>query len=398
MKRIDLQPIFITGAPRSGTTLLAAILAAHTRLSCGPETRFFKFLSYNDETKLLFDWPNNAVDFLFSIKLSEVPVPVHYQLSSKQIFDFLNQRTPSVPNILAALTEQFMIREGKQRWIEKSPENTLHANLIRIFFPRSPIINIIRDPRDVALSMLKTPDSWAPSTFQQALWLWKQYDKMCSVNNDNNNLYYEIQFEDLVENPEYEVRKLCKYLGEEFESNMLSTSKSASKVITETEIWKHLASKPIQKSRARVWQKELTKEENRFSQSLIGDRLIHYNYSYNENFRYYAKIYPSINLIINDKKLLENLHKNNIKFWKNEDEDIEQIIIYIGDPDRDRWLSSHKPRRWLETVKIAGQIIYHKISGIDIYWITHHEGNNVTGISTYILSFVFKIVGAHNNI
>ena len=30
--------------PRSGTTLLAAMMGAHPRLMCGPETHFFHFL------------------------------------------------------------------------------------------------------------------------------------------------------------------------------------------------------------------------------------------------------------------------------------------------------------------------------------------------------------------
>ena len=34
-------PIFIVGVPRSGTTLLSAMLAAHSRLSCGPENSLF---------------------------------------------------------------------------------------------------------------------------------------------------------------------------------------------------------------------------------------------------------------------------------------------------------------------------------------------------------------------
>ena len=35
------QPIFIVGFPRSGTTLLAGVLGAHSRMVCGPETEFF---------------------------------------------------------------------------------------------------------------------------------------------------------------------------------------------------------------------------------------------------------------------------------------------------------------------------------------------------------------------
>ena len=39
------KPIFIVGAPRSGTTLLSAILGSHSRIACGPETQFFSKLN-----------------------------------------------------------------------------------------------------------------------------------------------------------------------------------------------------------------------------------------------------------------------------------------------------------------------------------------------------------------
>ena len=80
-------PIFVVGVPRSGTTLLAAMLAAHGSLSCGTETRFFHFLSQTDAEKLIKaeNWPDSATDFLFKLKLVDIPVPEHYALRKEQI-------------------------------------------------------------------------------------------------------------------------------------------------------------------------------------------------------------------------------------------------------------------------------------------------------------------------
>src|SRR5262249_42608174 len=63
-------PIFVTGVPRSGTTLLAAMLGAHPRLVCGPENYFFQCLADVGARALCrrADWPKAAIDFLFSIQ------------------------------------------------------------------------------------------------------------------------------------------------------------------------------------------------------------------------------------------------------------------------------------------------------------------------------------------
>ena len=119
-----------------------------------PETRFFHFLAKTNIDQLLDLWPENAIHFLFSIVLIK-PIPVHYGISRSEIRSYLENQTPSVPAVLSSLTEQIMVKEGKHRWVEKSPENTVQLDLVRQYFHRSPVIRILRDPRDVAPSMIK---------------------------------------------------------------------------------------------------------------------------------------------------------------------------------------------------------------------------------------------------
>ena len=73
------SPIFVVGVPRSGTTLLAAMLGAHPRLVCGPETYFFQCLRDVDARALCrrSDWPKAAVDFLFSIRYVGESMPAN---------------------------------------------------------------------------------------------------------------------------------------------------------------------------------------------------------------------------------------------------------------------------------------------------------------------------------
>src|SRR5690606_2204568 len=97
------EPIFVVGAPRSGTTLLAAQLAAHSKLSCGPETHFFRWFAQADAAALLqpTTWPAPALDFIGAIRYrqfddqSTAPLIKKYGVTAAQIESALRQMPPS---------------------------------------------------------------------------------------------------------------------------------------------------------------------------------------------------------------------------------------------------------------------------------------------------------------
>src|SRR5690606_7190047 len=85
------EPIVIVGAPRSGTTLLAAILASHSRICCGQETHFFSKLGSSAVEEALNDpeWPRQATVLLASLDLSGQAVHELYGVTREEISDYL---------------------------------------------------------------------------------------------------------------------------------------------------------------------------------------------------------------------------------------------------------------------------------------------------------------------
>ena len=115
------QPIFIVGFPRSGTTLLAGMFGAHSKMICGPETEFFTGLEMANRGNRLCraaTWPEEAANYLFSI-VHEKPIPDYYGITRDEIISYLKQRERSRPAILESLTETYMKRHGKQRWSKR---------------------------------------------------------------------------------------------------------------------------------------------------------------------------------------------------------------------------------------------------------------------------------------
>jgi len=114
--------VFIVGSPRSGTTLLGEILDKHDKISQWYEPYFVwdhYFRSYLHDKR-------NAVDATIKIK--------------KQIYnDFLKYKK----------------KTGSKIIVDKSPRNSLKIPFIRKIFPRARFIHIVRDGRDVTLSIYK---------------------------------------------------------------------------------------------------------------------------------------------------------------------------------------------------------------------------------------------------
>lgn len=391
-------PIFIVGVPRSGTTLLAAMLSSHSCLSCGPETRFFHFLAKTNPDLLCesHSWPGEALKFLFATNLVGIPVPEHYKVDSSQIQSYLVQHKPAIPSIISCLTEQAMIRKGKSRWIEKSPEHLKHVYTIRKYFPYSPIIRIVRDPRDVSLSLMKVP--WAPSDFLDALMLWRNYDEQSAFFFQNDKNTHTMFYEKLVVSPDIELKNLCNFIGENYESRMLDTSDSFANVVAEKEVWHRIVSKPVDKTRIRLWKKEISREENRIAEALIGDRLKIYGYDNMERLDQVAVVYPSLSTLVRYRKSLASLISDGTRFWKIDSDLQRPLMIYVGHPDRDRWLRFGKPERLFDASHVIIEILKRKLSRQDIYWIRDENDCVKSGVLAWLLTFVLKLLAIHRKV
>jgi hypothetical protein len=362
------------------------MLAGHRKLSCGPETRFFHFLSRADWNVEADPDLERAIDFLFDLNLAGQPVPHHYRLSAETLRSYLRVKSVSVATLLSSLTEQFMARQGKRRWVEKSPEHLLYANDIREFFPYSPIIRIVRDPRDVALSLARV--SWGPRSYVEALSLWRRYEGESASFFCQDDNTYTIYYEELVRSPEAVMEDLCEFIGEEYEDQMLDTSNSARMLVTEMETHKQRVYKPPDRTRVQVWKGELSQENNLLAEALLGDYLRDHGYECRESFSHAAQVFPSLELLLNYPDSVVSLAAKGVRFWGDFDDAVADTSIFVGEPDQDRWLRYEKPARWWDLLTITAHIAETKLRHRTLYWV--RDQNSLTGVghSARLVQFV----------
>jgi len=388
---MNREPVFVVGVARSGTTLLTAMLSAHSSLSCGPETHFFRRLAEVEVDQLCDPetWPEPAANFISSIRHSAFTgyesksLLEKYELDPAQIADYLADKKPAIPNILASVTEQYMTRLGKRRWIEKTPDHLEFVHLIRKYFPVSPIVRIIRDPRDVALSLMRVP--WGASLFLEALLFWKRLDEASAefFSTDQNSL--TVRFEDLISDTEAELKKLCEFVGEDYEQVMLDTSSSGRRVNSRNVPWKTKASQSPDTGRIASWRNELTREENQLAEALLGDRLVTYAYPQEEGFDRLGEIYPSALIAPKYVDGLKSVAASGVRFWKTDQGESPSVKIYLGDPGYDNWLQGKKSEKLVNTLSISSSIVKARLQRDTVCWIPEPTDDQWSGYSAYLL-------------
>lgn len=196
----DPDIVFICGALRSGTTLLRLMVDQHPRLSNPGEMDFlFEYDASYDDTEAL----------------------AHYakEISRNRVFRALGLKidpTLTYDMLVRSLVDQCR-REGEILTIN------VHRNFQRIpdIFPDAGFIHLLRDPRDVARSSIGM--GWAGNVYYGVdHWIASEKDFEALAGRISSHQHYELTFEDLVTEPEAALSGLCRFLGEQFDPEMLA--------------------------------------------------------------------------------------------------------------------------------------------------------------------------------
>ncbi len=218
----EAEMIFICGMPRSGTTLVEQIIAAHPSVTGAGEVDILSGLPD--------DYPSGIAD------LGAADIRV--------LSDTYLARLPVAP------------RDG-MRVTDKTPQNVFFLGLIQVLFPKAKIIHCHRDRRDVALSCYfqnfrASGLDWTSSVSDIKHYIAAEERMMVHWRNVLDIEVYEIAYEDVVNNPETEARKLLDYLGLEWDAAVAKPHEVTSTVLTASN-WQ--VRKPVYTSSLGRWKR-----------------------------------------------------------------------------------------------------------------------------------------------
>jgi len=229
-------PFFVMACPRSGTTLLALMLHAHSRIAVPPETRFMMrvYRQQRGIGDLAVAANRERLADMITHRSTRFPdLGLSRPVTRQAIID----GPPTVGSALGIVFRSYAERFGKQRWGDKRPQHHRSVVAIRAMFPDAKFIHIVRDGRDCVASLKQVPWWTKDSIHAMALWTAAIDRGRRSGQRLGPGCYLELRYEDLVADPEGEIRKVCDFLGEEFEPAMLEPHKVVAQAVPERKTW-----------------------------------------------------------------------------------------------------------------------------------------------------------------
>lgn len=252
--------VFIIGVGRSGTTLLQSILHGHSSIHFTPETHFVKkYLSKVATTNPDLKRQRRLIHDIGKDKfLQEMSEKLPHYCEQAMLDD-------SVSNKVAWVFKQVLKeKSGNATYLgDKDPMNVNYLKQINAVFPDAKIIHIIRDPRDVVLSRMKS--AWGKKN-RMAAHIAEYIHGIKKARFDGQKYfienYFEIRYEQLIANPKTIIEKLCSFLEIPFEESMMNHQDSSKELVRSDEgEWKSNVLKPVLSENSEKWQKECSKAQ-----------------------------------------------------------------------------------------------------------------------------------------
>ena len=220
--RVNLRskaPVFVLGCPRSGTTLLYhMLLSAGNFVVYRAESQVFNLLEprfgdlrvRRNKSALLEAWKHSSLFTKTGLDAAEIEKEI--MANCENGGDFLR-----------IVMESMGRKQGMERWADCTPDHLLAMRRIKETIPNALVIHILRDGRDVALSLERQhwirPLPWDRGKELQAAALYWEW----VVNQGRKNGkalgadYKEVHYEDLVQHPQEVLAGIGEFIGQELD-------------------------------------------------------------------------------------------------------------------------------------------------------------------------------------
>ncbi len=210
-----LDPVFVLGYARSGTTLVCRLLLDHLGVNFGTESQFIirhhqkleRYGDLRDDRRLRWLFEEISRERFFERTRRNFGFVFDIDRAMKTI----TSRTYA--GALDTVFRQFATGQGLARWGDKTPEYCRSLPVLRELFPSAQYIHVVRDGRDAALSGFKT--GFGPKNAYEAAAAWtetvggiQQFGAALPAAN-----FFLLRYEDLLTNPARTMKAVAAFLS-----------------------------------------------------------------------------------------------------------------------------------------------------------------------------------------
>ena len=269
--------LFIVGCPRSGTTLLRRMVDAHPEIAITRETHWIPDVFH---AGIGIDGEGRVTSAL-PAALEAHPKFQKLGVDSTEL-ESLAAARPTYADYVTALFDRYGAAQGKRLVGDKTPGYVRELPLLHSLFPHVRFVHLVRDGRDVALSVLgwsrKTEQFrrhfpiWdeSPVTTAALWWRWHVLLGRAAARGLRPGLYHELRYETLVDDPHGACSSLCSFLGVAYDDAMVRFHEGRTRIepgLSAKRAW--LPATPG----LREWRTEMREEDLEAFEAAAGDAL-----------------------------------------------------------------------------------------------------------------------------
>lgn len=225
------RPVFIIGSYRSATSALTWALGQHSNLFPLEETHFIYKLAVDLDYLHEIGSSPGLRSFIGLAQLSPREFRAHFGSACADLIDAARQRTVDysysdkfVDQRTSNIDLKFSEQHPKQRWIDGTPENAHFVLSLLRLFPAAKFIHILRNPRQVATSLMHFSSAGARDYGEEEAYrTWIQMVQSCELAEEafGPDHVLRIRFDDILLDPKSTLERCCSFIGEEFEADCL---------------------------------------------------------------------------------------------------------------------------------------------------------------------------------
>ncbi len=274
--------LFLGGCPKSGTTLLLALLDGHPNLVVLPEETHF--LEERKEYSALKDYParlrrllkGSDLRMIGEGRVQSLPEVGSANTRDYTGFDhprfvrlaehFINQPRMNDSFLFSEMVRAYAITKGSNwrncaRWVEKTTRNEACSDDLFKLFPEAKLLQVVRDPRAVFASrkrrLTKRYGRYAKA--HRLVREWNQSSRQIKKLRERTDNYLNIRYEDLVQNTREVMESVARFIGIEFLPVLFEPTRAGKQWEGNSSF--HDAFSGVSAQSVDQWKNELTEDE-----------------------------------------------------------------------------------------------------------------------------------------
>lgn len=270
----QMEPVFIGGCERSGTTFLGSLVGGHPACLTVPESQFVIQVFLALDKKQPFDpiqvFKQIQKHTRFQIWQLGIPSDFGHDIQSIESYSDLILK---IIDLYGKTTKN----DANNFWVDHTPLNVCYFSSLRQLFPKAKFIHMVRDGRAIASSILNLKDwPFVEVNTIAHLWLERLAYGLASEAYFDSNIIMRVKYEDLILEPVDTLQKICSFLNIDYSPTMLSGH--GYELPSYTKKQHTLVGRPPDSSRINAWQNVLTARQIEIFESLTNNMLTYMGY------------------------------------------------------------------------------------------------------------------------